>query len=173
MRVGIEALAVSFPETYVSLADLADARGVAPSKYLEGIGTRRMAIPGIDEDTVTLAARAADECLRRAGVSRDAVGLLAVGTETAVDHSKPVASYVQGLVGIGPRCRVFETKHACYGGTAALQLALDWIRSGSAAGRKALVVCADIARYGLRTPGEPTQGAGAVALLVSDAPRLV
>jgi hydroxymethylglutaryl-CoA synthase len=173
MRVGIEALAVSFPETYVSLADLADARGVAPSKYLEGIGTRRMAIPGLDEDTVTLAARAADECLRRAGVSRDAVGLLAVGTETAVDHSKPVASYVQGLVGIGPRCRVFETKHACYGGTAALQLALDWIRSGSAAGRKALVVCADIARYGLRTPGEPTQGAGAVALLVSDAPRLV
>lgn len=173
MHVGIEALALSFPHTCVELAALAEARGVAPSKYLEGIGTRRMAVPAADEDTVTLAARAAAEVLARSGVHPDSVGLLAVGTETAVDHSKPVASYVQGLVGIGPRCRVFETKHACYGGTAALQLGLDWIRSGSAGGQKALVICADIARYGLRTPGEPTQGAGAVALLLSSSPRLL
>jgi hydroxymethylglutaryl-CoA synthase len=173
MDVGIEALAVSFPQTCVELADLAVARGVAPSKYLDGIGTRRMAVPLADEDTVTLAARAAAEVLARSGTHPDTIGLLVVGTETAVDHSKPVASYVQGLVGIGPRCRVFETKHACYGGTAALQLALDWIRSGSAGNQKALVICADIARYGLRTPGEPTQGAGAVALLLSSTPRLL
>jgi hydroxymethylglutaryl-CoA synthase len=80
---------------------------------------------------------------------------------------------VQGLLGVGTRCRVFETKHACYGGTAALMMALDWIRSGSARGQKALIICSDIARYGLKTAGEPTQGAGAVALLVSEAPRLL
>lgn len=99
--------------------------------------------------------------------------MLVVGTETAVDHSKPVSSYVQGLLGLSTRCRVFETKHACYGGTAALQLALDWVRSGSAKGKKALIICSDIARYGVGTPGEPTQGAGAVALLVSDKPKLL
>jgi hydroxymethylglutaryl-CoA synthase len=49
----------------------------------------------------------------------------------------------------------------------------DWIASGHAEGRAALVVCADVARYGLRTPGEPTQGAGAVAMLVSDRPELL
>lgn len=173
MEVGIEGLAVSFPETYLELATLAEARGVAPEKYLAGIGTRRMAVALPEEDTVTFAARAAREVLERTETAPDRVGLLAVGTETAVDHSKPVASFVHGLVGVGPRCRVFETKHACYGGTAALQLALDWIRSGSARGQKALVVCSDIARYGLGTPGEPTQGAGAVALLLSDAPRLL
>jgi hydroxymethylglutaryl-CoA synthase len=80
---------------------------------------------------------------------------------------------VQGLLGLSTRCRVFETKHACYGGTAALQLATDWVRSGSAKGKKALIICSDIARYGVGTPGEPTQGAGAVALLVSDKPRLL
>ena len=43
--------------------------------------------------------------------------------------------------------------------------AIDWIASGSARGRKALIVCTDIARYALNSPpGEPTQGAGAVAL---------
>ena len=45
--------------------------------------------------------------------------------------------------------------------------------AGSARGKKALVVGADIARYGVGTPGEPTQGAGAVALVVSSAPRLL
>ncbi len=137
MEVGIEGLSVAFPEVYLDLAELAVARGVAPGKYLDGIGTRRMAVALPEEDTVTFAARAAREVLERTGTAPDEIGLLAVGTETAVDHSKPVASFVQGLVGIGPRCRVFESKHACYGGTAALQLSLDWIRSGSARGKKA------------------------------------
>jgi hydroxymethylglutaryl-CoA synthase len=50
--------------------------------------------------------------------------------------------------------------------------ALDWIASGSARGKKALVICTDIARYGLASPGEPTQGAGAVAMIISEEPRL-
>jgi hydroxymethylglutaryl-CoA synthase len=132
-----------------------------------------MAVPLADEDTVTLAARAGHMALESSGCAPEDVGMLVVGTETAVDHSKPVSSYVQGLLGLSTRCRVFETKHACYGGTAALQLATDWVRSGSAKGKKALIICSDIARYGVGTPGEPTQGAGAVALLVSDKPRLL
>jgi hydroxymethylglutaryl-CoA synthase len=80
---------------------------------------------------------------------------------------------VQGLLGLPRACRVFETKHACYGATAGVQNALDWIRAGSNDGKKALVIGADIARYGLRTPGEPTQGAGAVAMVLSESPRLI
>ncbi|RKG65043.1 hydroxymethylglutaryl-CoA synthase family protein, partial [Corallococcus terminator] len=173
MQVGLEAIGVAVPDTYVELAELAMARGVAPGKYVDGLGVTRMGVPLVDEDTVTLAARAARMALESARCSPDDIGLLVVGTETAVDHSKPVASYVQGLLGLSTRCRIFETKHACYGGTAALQMALDWVRSGSAKGRKALIVCSDIARYGVGTPGEPTQGAGAVAMLVSDHPSLV
>ncbi len=173
MNPGIEALGVAVPSTCVRLDALAEARGVAPSKFLDGLGTHTMGVAMPDEDTVTLAARAGRMALESAKVSPDDIGMLVVGTETAVDHSKPVSSFVQGLLGIGQRCRVFETKHACYGGTAALQLSLDWIRSGSARGKKALIICSDIARYGLHTAGEPTQGAGAVALLVSENPGLV
>ena len=172
-EVGIDALGVAVPTLVLDLETLARARGVEPAKYLDGLGTTRMGIAPVDEDTVTLAARAGKMALASTGVSPDAVGFLVVGTETAVDHSKPVASFVQGLLGIGRRCRVFETKHACYGGTAAMMMALEWLRSGSANGKKALVVCSDIARYGLHTAGEPTQGAGAVALLLSESPRLL
>lgn len=122
---------------------------------------------------MSLAVRSAKDAFERFGVSPQEIGLCIVGTETAVDHAKPVASFVQGLLDLPRDCRVFETKHACYGGTAGLMTALDWIAAGRAQGRKALVVCADIARYGLGSPGEPTQGAGAVALLVSEAPRVL
>jgi hydroxymethylglutaryl-CoA synthase len=173
MKVGIDALGVAVPSLCIDLEVLAKARGVDPLKYLDGLGTWRMGVAPIDEDTVTLAARAASMAMKSAQATPEEIGMLVVGTETAVDHSKPVSSFVQGLLGIGTRCRVFETKHACYGGTAALMMALDWIRSGSADGKKALIVCSDIARYGLKTAGEPTQGAGAVALVVSANPRLV
>jgi len=173
MIVGIDAIGLAFPPLTLELAALARARGVEPSKFLDGLGTTRISIPPVDEDTVTLAVRAAKSALERSGTSTSEIGLCIVGTETAVDHSKPVTAFVHGLLGLPTSCRIYETKHACYGTTAGLQTALDWIRAGSAHGKKALIIASDIARYGLRTPGEPTQGAGAVALLVSEDPRLV
>jgi hydroxymethylglutaryl-CoA synthase len=99
--------------------------------------------------------------------------MLVVGTETGVDHSKAVASYVQGMVKFPRTMRTFDCQHACYGGTAALNAVSEWIASGAGAGRVGIVVCSDIARYGLNTAGEPTQGAGAVAMLVSESPDLL
>ena len=69
--------------------------------------------------------------------------------------------------------RTYDTKHACYGGTAGLMAATEWIASGAGAGRVADVIASDIARYGLNTAGEPTQGGAAVAMLVSEQPKLL
>jgi hydroxymethylglutaryl-CoA synthase len=171
--IGIDAIALAVPEGYLDLADLAAARGVPAGKYIDGLGVSRMSVARAHEDPVALAATASRRLFATAGVDPTTVGLCVVGTETAVDHSKPVAAYLHRLLGLPQQCRVFEAKHACFGGTAGLLSALDWIAAGSARGRKALIVCTDIARYGLSTPGEPTQGAGAVALLVSENPRLL
>lgn len=171
--VGIEALAVAVPRRWVDIEDLARARNVDPAKYTAGLGARGMAVTDPGEDTVALAATAAGRLLRTAHVDPATIGLLAVGTETGVDCSKAVASHVQGLLELPSAMRTFDVQHACYGGTAALMAAVEWVASGMADGRSAIVVCADIARYGLSTPGEPTQGAGAVALLVSEHPELL
>ena len=172
-RVGIEAMAVAGPHRYLAIEDLAAARGVESAKYTVGLGAREMAVADPGEDTVALAATAAARLLRAHRIDVSRIGMLIVGTETGVDHSKPVASYVQGLLGLPSGMRTFDTQHACYGGTAALMAASDWIASGSADGRAALVICADVARYGLETAGEPTQGAGAVAMLVSNNPEVL
>jgi len=171
--IGIDAIAFAVPRGYVDLADLASARGVPASKYTQGLGVLQMAVAHADEDPVTLATEAARRCLMAAGRSPAEIGLCIVGTETAVDHSKPISSYLHGLLGLPSACRVFETKHACFGGTAGLLNAVDWLVAGSARGRCALIVCTDIARYSVGTAGEPTQGAGAVAMLISEDPRMV
>jgi len=171
--VGIDAIALSVPSGYVDLADLAAARGVVPAKYVEGLGVERMAVAQAHEDPVALAANAARRLFSTARVDTSRIGMCVVGTETAVDHSKPVSAYLHSLLELPERCRVFEAKHACFGGTAGLLAAVDWIASGAARGRQALVVCTDVARYAIGSAGEPTQGAGAVAMLVSASPRLL
>lgn len=173
IRVGIDAMAVAVPRRYIDIEDLARARGIEPAKYTQGLGAREMAVAEPGEDTVALAAEAAHRVLAAAKVDPASLGMLVVGTETGVDHSKPVASFVQGLLELPRTMRVFDTQHACYGGTAGLMAALDWIASGAAGNKSALVICSDIARYGIRTAGEPTQGAGAVAMIISKNPALL
>jgi hydroxymethylglutaryl-CoA synthase len=173
MSVGIERIAAYVPSYALSLRDLAEARNVPPEKMTAGLGVHEMAIAAPCEDVVTLAASAGLRCLRRAGVDPSEIGMLLLATETGVDHSKPVGIFVHELLGIGRHCRVYELKHACYAGTAALMTAADWVRASVGRRRKALVIASDIARYELRSPGEPTQGAGAVAMLVGNEPRVL
>jgi hydroxymethylglutaryl-CoA synthase len=79
--------------------------------------------------------------------------------------------FVHGLLGLPSNMRVAEIKQACYAGTVALQTAISsLVREPDA---KVLVVMSDIARYELDSSGEPTQGAAAVAMLVTANPRLV
>jgi hydroxymethylglutaryl-CoA synthase len=172
-HVGIEALAVAVPHRYVDITDLARARGVDPAKYTAGLGAREMAVTDPGEDAVALAATAAARLLRQNNVDPARIGMLVVGTETGVDHSKAVASHVQGLLKLPRTMRTYDTQHACYAGTAGLMAASEWIASGAGAGRVAVVVASDIARYGVNTAGEPTQGGAAVAMLVSEQPKLL
>lgn len=169
---GIEALSVHVPRYFIDLRTLAREREIDPAKYVTGLGLRRMAVCAEDEDPVTMAADACAGLLGRYDVDPGSIGLLVVGTESGVDGSKPVAAYVHGLLGLPVACRTFDTQHACYSTTAALRMAIGWCATFGR-GRKALVVATDVARYELGSPGEPTQGAGSVAMLVGDEPELL
>jgi hydroxymethylglutaryl-CoA synthase len=58
-----------------------------------------------------------------------------------------------------------DSKNACYGSTAALFNAINWVESTSWDGRNAIVVAADIAVYA-EGAARPAGGAGAVAMLI-------
>lgn len=61
-----------------------------------------------------------------------------------------------------------DSLNACYGGTAALFNAVNWVESRAWDGRLALVVAADIAMYAAG-PARPSGGCGAIAMLVGGA----
>lgn len=164
MKPAVLDLGVALPRYALDLCDLASARGVDPAKYASGLGGVAMGVPAPGEDTVTMAASAAASVLdRHPGAAAD-VGLCIVGTESATDRARPIAIEVHALAGLPAECSVFDVKHACYGATAGLHMAFLWVAANPS--RKALVVAADIARYGIGSAAEPTQGAGAVALLL-------
>lgn len=169
-EVGIDAISVYIPPYYLELKDLALANRTDPDHYLVGLGCRRMALAPPGEDPVTMAAEALETLFERYAVSKGEIGMLLVGTESSVDEAKPVASIVHGLLGLPSRCRTLDVKHACYGATGALRLACDYVEKTA---RGALVVATDIALYDIGSPGEPTQGAGAVAILVRKNPKIL
>jgi hydroxymethylglutaryl-CoA synthase len=69
-------------------------------------------------------------------------------------------------------CEVPEVKHACLGGVYAFKHALRYLALEREP-RCAIVVSADIAEYARGSSGEPTQGAGAVAMLLERKPTLL
>ncbi len=171
MTIGVDHIAVYIPNQYLALEDLALARNVDPNKFLVGLGNREMSIASASEDIVVLAANAGKRVLEEADVDPGDVGLLIVGTESAVDRAKPTATHVHELLRIGNSCRTFDVMHACAGATYGILSAIDWLQNKI--NKYALVIASDIACYGKGSPGEPTQGAGAVAILLSTDPRLM
>lgn len=169
MSAGIDKIAFFTSPYFIDMTDLANARGEDPNKYLIGIGQQKQAVIPPTQDVVTLAANAASSILTPA--DKASIDMVILGTESGIDNSKAAAIYVQSLLGISKRARSFEVKQACYGGTAGIQMGMDHLRSHPTS--KVLVIASDIARYGLNTPGEVTQGGGAVAMLLTADPRIL
>lgn len=95
------------------------------------------------------------------------IGRLDVGTETIIDKSKSVKTMLMTLFAASGNTDIegIDSKNACYGGTAGLFNAVNWIESSSWDGRDAIVVAADIAIYAAG-PARPVGGAGAIAFLI-------
>ncbi|WP_291474993.1 hydroxymethylglutaryl-CoA synthase [Corynebacterium sp.] len=167
--IGIHDLEMATGHHVVELADLAEFSGVAPGKYILGLGQSQMSVLAEDEDIVTMGAAAALPLLERNGT--DGIRTLLFATESGVDQSKAAGVAALRLLGLPSNVRVVEMKQACYGGTAALQAAVGIVARSPQ--ERVLVITSDNARYELDSPGEPTQGAGAVAMLVSADPAVL
>ena len=169
-NVGILAMEVYTPRTYVTQSALESHSGVSPGRFTLGLGQDGLAVTGDAEDVNSMALTVTHALLEKYGIDPMSVGRLEVGTETLVDKSKSTKTVLMDLFPGNPDVEGATVVNACYGGTSALLNALTWVESDSWDGRYAIVVAVDIATYA-RGPARPTCGAGAVAVLVGrDAP---
>ena len=169
MTIGIDKIGFATSPYVLRLEDLAAARDTDPEKLSKGLLLKEQSVAPITEDIVTLAATAADDILT--DEDKEAIDMVILATESGIDQSKAAAVFVHGLLDIQPFARSFEMKEACYAATAALDYAKLHVEKFPQS--KVLVIASDIAKYGIGTPGEPTQGAGAVAMLISHNPRIL
>ena len=177
--VGIEAMNVFAGTTFMDVRKLADHRKLDITRF-ENLLMKQKSVALPYEDPVTFAVNAARPLIDALSPQeKDRIEMVVTCTESAFDFGKSMSTYCHSLLGLNRNCRLFELKNACYSGVAGLQVAINFILSQASPGAKVLVLATDISRFMMEEQGsltmersftEPSGGAGAVAMLVSDQP---
>jgi len=135
--VGIISMEVYFPFQYVDQSELEDFDGVSKGKYTIGLGQDKMGFCTDREDVNSLCLTVVQRLMEKNNIAYTDIGRLEVGTETIIDKSKSVKTVLMMLFeSHGNTCiEGIDTTNACFGGTAALFNAVNWVESSSWDGR--------------------------------------
>ena len=169
MKIGIDKIGFAMPKYFLDITDLANSRNLSPNKFTKGLMQLEMSVSPVTQDIVTLGASAASEILTEK--DKKNIDMIIIGTESGIDQSKSSAVFIHGLLGLQPFTRSIEVKEACYGATAALNFAKNHIEKNP--NSYVLVIASDIAKYGINSSGESTQGAGSCAMLIKKDPNIL
>lgn len=178
--VGISAFANYLPAYQVSLDSWCNWTGEQWDKIRHVVGSSFRMVAA-NENANTMAATAVLRLIRQNNIDPTRIRFLALGTESSTDNAAG-AIVVKGMVndglakhGLPPlhrACEVPEFKHACLGGIYAMKAAARFL-AFDGQDHQAIVVSSDVAEYQRGSSGEPTQGAGAVAMLLEANPKML
>ncbi|KGO84664.1 hydroxymethylglutaryl-CoA synthase [Flavobacterium rivuli WB 3.3-2 = DSM 21788] len=177
MTTGIDAIAYDIAKIHLPITTLAHARNIDPDKLEKGLGLIKMTLPDLHQDAVVFGANALTRLITNNNLNPAEIARIYVGTESGIDSSKPIGSFLVSLMeqkfghNAFLECDTVDFTFACIGAVDALHNCIDYVRLNPT--KKAIVIATDIAKYDLESTGEYTQGAGAVAILVSANPRIL
>lgn len=179
-QVGIEAMNAFMGTAFLDVDKLAKHRKLDTTRF-ENLMMKEKTVALPYEDPVTFGVNAAKPIIDSLSCEeKDRIEMVITSTESAFDFGKSMSTYFHHHLGLNRNCRLFELKNACYSGVAGLQMAANFILAQTSPGAKALVIATDISRFMAVEGGEkltedlsfaePSSGAGAVAMLISDLP---
>ncbi|MBN2441745.1 MAG: hydroxymethylglutaryl-CoA synthase family protein [Spirochaetales bacterium] len=174
MRVGIEKINFYPGAAFVDVKEIFKARDLELGRF-ENLMMTNKSVGLPCEDPVTNGVNAAKPIVDLlSDEDKESIEMIITASESGLDFGKSLSTYIHQYIGITRKCRLFEVKQACYGGTAALQMAANFVASGVSPGAKVLIIATDSARVALKsTYAEPSQATGAMAALVSDKPDIL
>ncbi len=168
MAVGIEALNIYGGVAAVDVRSLFAHRNLNMARFDNLMMTNKsVSLPC--EDPVSCGVNASRPIIDQLSeTEKNSIEMLITASESGLDFGKSLSTYIHKYLNLSKNCRLFEIKQACFGGTAALQMAVHYVAAGLSPGAKVLVVATDVARYaGEIVYAEPSQGVGAAAMLIS------
>lgn len=132
-----------------------------------GLPVKEKAVPGLDEDTLTIALEAARNALTRAQIDPQLIGAVWVGSESHPYAVKPTSTVVAEAIGATPYTEAADWEFACKAGTEAMQAGMGFVASGMAS--YVLSIGADTAQGRPGDALEYTAAAGGAAYLIGPA----
>ena len=177
MNTGISYLDFYIPKIYLDVEEFSSHRNIDANKLKKGLGIHKMSFLDVHEDTATMGANALHYLIDKNDIDPQTINRIYLGTESALDGSKPTASYIADMVEAKLGKRVFkhtdvaDMTFACVGAVDLLQNAIDFVNAHP--DQRAVVIASDFAKYDLDSLGEYTQGAGAVAMLIEAEAKLL
>jgi hydroxymethylglutaryl-CoA synthase len=154
--MGIVGYGAYVPRYRIRAADIAAQWG------REG-GRGEKTVPGLDEDTITIAFESARHAIAVASIDPAHIGALYIGSESHPYAVKPSGTVVAEALGIGPDVHVADFEFACKAGTEAMFCALSHVAAGQMT--YALAIGADTSQSAPGDPLEYTASAGGAAYL--------
>jgi hydroxymethylglutaryl-CoA synthase len=127
--VGLIAMEIYFPSTFVSQEDLESFNKVSKGKYTIGLGQSTMACVNDREDINSISLTCVNNLMRKNGIKPHQIGRLEVGTETLLDKSKSLKTVLMNLFLQSGNHDIegVTSINACYGSTNALFNSINWV----------------------------------------------
>ena len=175
-KVGIEDMTFAIPKYYISSTELAESRNIDSGKYTDGLGIDKIAVLK-DENLIQLSSRALNDLLIRNHLDTKDISRIYIATESSIDESRSLAEFIleesEKEFGINAFTHIappVELKQACISSSVGLENLCRFTKDTK---EKSILLIADEAIYDFNTSGEPTQGCGAVAILIENDPSFL
>ena len=162
--VGIVGYGSYLPLRRIKTSLIASAWQEGGKKIETSLGVKEKAVAGKDEDAVTMAVEASLAALVQAGIKKEKIGALFMGSESHPYAVNPSTTKVAEILGIGPDYFTADLEFACKAGTAAMQIVAAFLLADQI--DYGLAIGADTAQAKPGDALEYATAAGAAAFLL-------
>jgi hydroxymethylglutaryl-CoA synthase len=166
-KVGIVGYGVYVPMYRLPAVEVARVWG----REARGLPVKEKAVPGLDEDTVTMGIEAARNAIARAGIDPQDLRAVWTGSESHPYAVKPSSTIIAEAVGAPAHIQAADLEFACKAGTEAMVMAMALVGSGM--GDYALAMGVDTAQARPSDALEYTAAAGGAAFVIGPAEEAV
>ena len=129
-KAGIVSWGSYIPRYRIKAEDIAKANNSDAEQIKASLMISEKSLPGIDEDTATIAAEASRNAVNAAKVNPKEIGAIYIGSESHPYAVKPTGTIVGEAINAGNNYTTADFEFACKAGTAALQVSLGLVKSG-------------------------------------------